>query len=400
MGQQDTNMANRATDDRQTKEIRRALKDDPTPKYYQIMRALEERICAGEFPLGSPIPTEHALCDTLGVSRITVRKALQLLHDDGIIERIRGRGSFVCKLPKPRPGSTRKTSLTEIGIVTQLSRLDFADETKGWELNITQSLEAHLLDYGYTLIPLTLPYGVASPEQEVIQRIDSLRQRLAGVIAFANAIGSQFIRDIDQRKLCWLTINAVGHQQTHNFVSADNFGGGRQVGQLLAASDYPKVMILGPVANASASNASKCSGFIHGFLEGGRKPAELDLFPTEGIVLAPTELAGLRKRLAARNRPHAIFCLGDILAADSLKIAAQLKLKVPDDLVVIGATGLSLAEHTSPPLTVLRQPMTGIGQTLATMMHQMIRSGQYQLPGIYLPTLLDKRQSCPLPPPA
>jgi GntR family transcriptional regulator len=67
----------------------------PIPLYFQLERALQARIAAGEFGAGDALPTEDQICSQYGISRITVRRALEALHAQGAITRRRGVGSFV-----------------------------------------------------------------------------------------------------------------------------------------------------------------------------------------------------------------------------------------------------------------------------------------------------------------
>jgi len=61
---------------------------------------------------GDQLPTEHALCAEFSVSRETIRSALAALEQDGIIERTRGRGTFITRLPRRRP-ERRLTGMAE-----------------------------------------------------------------------------------------------------------------------------------------------------------------------------------------------------------------------------------------------------------------------------------------------
>ncbi len=61
----------------------------------QLFLVLREQIGRGAFEVGQALPTEQALCEQFGVSRITVRRALQDLSDQGLVERRHGRGTYV-----------------------------------------------------------------------------------------------------------------------------------------------------------------------------------------------------------------------------------------------------------------------------------------------------------------
>jgi GntR family transcriptional regulator len=77
------------------------------PRYLQIAQALRARIRGmGEGQGGGRLPSEHALCAEFGVSRPTVRQALDVLTEEGCLTRRRGRGTFVTPRPEG-PNSLR-----------------------------------------------------------------------------------------------------------------------------------------------------------------------------------------------------------------------------------------------------------------------------------------------------
>ena len=65
------------------------------PRYVQIESTLRECIVSGRYPAGGPFRTDERLWQEFGVSRATVRLALDTLHREGLIVRYPGRGSFV-----------------------------------------------------------------------------------------------------------------------------------------------------------------------------------------------------------------------------------------------------------------------------------------------------------------
>lgn len=66
-----------------------------TPLYVQLKNKLQDQILMGELGPGVLLPTEMQLCKEYGVSRITVRRALDELANIDLIERVQGRGSIV-----------------------------------------------------------------------------------------------------------------------------------------------------------------------------------------------------------------------------------------------------------------------------------------------------------------
>lgn len=70
-------------------------RSSPLPLYYQLRNVLLEQIESGSLVPGDTLPTERELIDRFGVSRITVRQALNSLMADGLLYRQRGLGTFV-----------------------------------------------------------------------------------------------------------------------------------------------------------------------------------------------------------------------------------------------------------------------------------------------------------------
>lgn len=67
------------------------------PLYHQLYELLHNKIIGGEWQPGDLIPTENELMGTYRLSRGTVRKALDELVKEGLIDRQRGRGSFITR---------------------------------------------------------------------------------------------------------------------------------------------------------------------------------------------------------------------------------------------------------------------------------------------------------------
>ena len=74
---------------------------NPIPLYTQLADILREMITSGELQPRSPLPSESYLQQEQGIARGTVRTAIGILRDEGLVVTIGGRGSFV-REPTPK----------------------------------------------------------------------------------------------------------------------------------------------------------------------------------------------------------------------------------------------------------------------------------------------------------
>jgi GntR family transcriptional regulator len=79
---------------------------DPVPVYGQLAAILRSRIERNEFPPRQPLPSESQLMGEYGVSRGSVRHALQVLAEEGLTVTIQGRGTYVLPLERDLSNKT------------------------------------------------------------------------------------------------------------------------------------------------------------------------------------------------------------------------------------------------------------------------------------------------------
>jgi len=70
-----------------------------TTQYERLAQTLRDRIARGVYARGAKLPSEAELTEDTGLSRSTVRHALELLVEEGLIKKERGRGAFVTGAP-------------------------------------------------------------------------------------------------------------------------------------------------------------------------------------------------------------------------------------------------------------------------------------------------------------
>lgn len=192
-------------------------------EYLRVQRELTNQIRSGVYPENSKLPTERELCEQFGVSRITIRQALQNMENEGVIVRQQGRGTFV----KPRRIEQRLSSIYSFS--EDLRKQNITPGTRMLSMitipaqgNIQQALDlgegvpvraicrlrlANETPYAYetSYIPLALLNDATADEIALNGLYNTLR-RCSGTVVdkaseiFEAVIAPQFIVDLLGRK--------------------------------------------------------------------------------------------------------------------------------------------------------------------------------------------------------
>jgi GntR family transcriptional regulator len=182
----------------------------PYPKYLQIADILRNRILTQMQP-GDRLPPEIHLSSDFGVSRETVRQALEPLEREGLISRTRGRGSFINK----RPGSRPAEKLT--GMVEDFMALRLKTHARLLQKEIVKADEEVA---GYLKLE----------KDTLIVRIDRLRfldeKPLAYHIAFLPAdIGARVLQEaLENTSIVYVLANALrfAFEEDQQIIEADS----------------------------------------------------------------------------------------------------------------------------------------------------------------------------------
>lgn len=92
-------------------------RSSPSPMYDQLRRLILDGIATHSLKPGDLLPGEHRLCEQYGISRTVVRQALGQLENEGIIERVKGKGTFVA-----RPKTSEALMHSLIGLYDDVER--------------------------------------------------------------------------------------------------------------------------------------------------------------------------------------------------------------------------------------------------------------------------------------
>lgn len=118
----------------------------PIPLYYQIQQQLREAIISGGLAPGDPIPPEPTLAADAGVSRFTIRQAIDDLVREGLVVRNRGRGTFVtlsATSPAAKPLSSFSQALGRLGVRPAEHLTSFAEGSPSQQARVAFGLGPH-----------------------------------------------------------------------------------------------------------------------------------------------------------------------------------------------------------------------------------------------------------------
>jgi len=108
----------------------------------QLRNALLSRIVTGAWSAGDQLPTELQLCQDLGISRSTVRAAIQSLVRDGLVVRTPGRGTFVTSAP------AAQVKITPLGFYRTMTARGHSVRSDVLEVKLLPATSELALDLG------------------------------------------------------------------------------------------------------------------------------------------------------------------------------------------------------------------------------------------------------------
>jgi LacI family transcriptional regulator len=158
-------------------------------------------------------------------------------------------------------------------------------------------------------------------------------------------------------------------------VTTDNHHGGMIATQHLLSLGHQIIGCITGPSNITPS-AERVTGYNSALRQAGILVEESLL--VRGDFHAPSGYSAAMQILQRHLRPTAIFVCNDMMAIGALRAAAQLGLRVPEDVAIVGFDDIELASYTTPPLTTVAQPKQEIGQLAVKLVFE--RMGSPSLP--------------------
>lgn len=343
----------------------------------QVSQEMRRRVLAGMYAPGGRLPPERELELEFGCSRLTVARALMPLVQDGLLQRFRGRGTFVVDREgqgKARHATTmgRGERLPDRGNVVKYVSPAHRDGTSRSRDEVLAGLHTVLDEAGY--------HVSVDFYDDLEQYIKCLAKasdlQIAGLVVWP-ALGEGIIEAMTalmrQGVPLVLADNYLRELECDHAVS-DNVEGAAAMVRHLAELGHRRICYLTMPTNPT-SLVDRLSGFLRGMVEHGLPVDSSSVVRLSVQVgapdlrLQPTDLTQqIDALLALPDPPTALFASHDILAMSAMAHLQLRGVSVPKQMTVVGYDGTEIGEFGAVPLTTMKQDFLAMARTAARIL--------------------------------
>jgi GntR family transcriptional regulator of arabinose operon len=331
-------------------------------KTEQVADYVRNLIASGRFGPGDCLVGERQLAQQLGISLVTVRRGLKQLANEGVIERIQGKGTFVKEVDAvaaPTPVNP-PISLAYPAIATGVHGDVFLGP-------VIDGIQDELMQAG-----LVLHLHGMNGQALMDALFDPLKAKNnfpGGVIVVNHRITPEDAVLLGKAGVAYVQIGAPTAEAIP-FVDVDHFRGGFLAGlHLVQRGCRRPALLLGKLSEQPYCQ-DICRGFssafeAHGIILSKDMMLEKTVFPSR------SELVGLCRNLLAKH-PDGMLVMGDTAPLTVLNVCRDAGLVVPDDLALISYNDSPLLEfQAQPPITAVSQPLVELGRSAARLLLQL-----------------------------
>jgi GntR family transcriptional regulator of arabinose operon len=348
------------------------------PLYIQVYEALLQEIKGTRYAPGSYLPSEKELGRMFRVDRQTVRHSLELLVNEGLVEKRAGRGSLVRDLPA-KPGAGRGRG----SVVFLLPRVQGSYDrvVEPFNTKLFFLLEAELRKQGYGLV--SAPVG--SP-QELQQMLEG--RRFVGAV-FVSTMGGEIIEQARRQHFPAVVTGAPCSE--YPCVMEETETGVRAGIRHLFELGHRSIGYINGIPHY-ASSQERFSAYKTALAELG--------IPREGQALRSGDWSfdsgfqAMKHILEAEEpAPTALFACNDMMAIGAVEAIKAAGLSVPGDISVLGHDDLDQCQRMRPRLSTIGVDLQVMSRVICQNLVYAIERGEINAVKMIVPTRLIVRES-------
>jgi DNA-binding LacI/PurR family transcriptional regulator len=365
------------------------------PLYIKIIEHVKDQIHNNELKPYQQVPTEMELAERFKVSRITSKRALAELEKEGLIYRERGKGSFVKpqdvkESPSPRRGSAIKEMSKVISLIVPKQEMDSRP------FDYIVGVNNYLASRGYYLSVHTY-HGKLDVARTLLQ--DLPRKGVGGIIYYPVNEGANLdiLHILSLEGYPVITVDKYLPVPVH-YVVSDNFGGGRMAVTHLIENGHTRIGYLSIHGlDAATSVRERFFGYCQGLRDYGLAVDQnrVVLGFIHQIRESSDKLDVYKKLVETmlRQDVSAIQMMNDITAIQLIRACAEMGIRIPDQLSVIGFDDLEISSQLDVPLTTIAQDFVEIGRKAAEVLLDQVESKIQEQQRLIIPVKLVERSS-------
>lgn len=253
---------------------------------------------------------------------------------------------------------------------------------------VLEKLARALQERGYHLLLFMTDPG---RQDEVVEQI--LQYQVEGIVMASATLSSLLARRCAETGIPVVMFNRFVAASPASSVTTDNIEGARQLAGLLARAGHERIAYVAGAEDAS-TNRDREAGFYKGLAEHGLTAFERVVggYTFEGAAEATRQL------FAGAEKPDAIFAANDHMAFSVMDvIRSELRLRIPQDVSVVGFDDVPEAAWRAYDLTTVRQSPERMIEATTMILFQQIEEAAVRKQAIVLPAELVVRRSARLP---
>ncbi len=352
------------------------------PRYVQIHEELRSRILKGQYEFGDFLPAERALAESFSVERVTVRRALAILVDEGLIEKRAGSGSQIVFLPEKE--AVAETPCPPIPVYKNVAFVVPGDST----VRISEPFMAALFNdvasecqkRGYNLFYTNANNSADLP--------DMIRQHNTDAVIWMSEVERGILEYAYANKIPSIVYGS--RFDTFTCIELDHSTGSRLAVQHLIKAGHRRIAYINGIPHY-LSSIERLKGYQKTLREAGL-PLIQDYvgcgnWSYEGGIEAMNLL------LELPEPPTAVFAANDMMAIGAAKAVRERGLSVPDDISIVGFDNLERAQQAVPPLTSVGCVTKIIAQVIGSYVKALIAGPANPAVRVILPVHLTVRDS-------